>query len=131
MNRRPPLSKSEFEIVQLLWRLGEVRVCAVVDALPPDRRLDFFTVQTYLRRLKTKGYLKTRREGRADVYLPAIPPTRVLRQVVTDFLNRAFDGRVLPLMQHLVDDRGLSADEIQQLQAMLDQLKKGEVTNDR
>jgi hypothetical protein len=61
MPRRPSLSNSELQIWQVVGALGSARVRDVAQALPADRGLDFFTVQTYLRRLKAKGYLKTRR----------------------------------------------------------------------
>jgi predicted transcriptional regulator len=43
---------------------------------------------------------------------------------VVDFLDRVFDGEALPLMNHLIQDRGLSDEEIAGLQATLDRLKK-------
>src|SRR5271155_4759152 len=104
MAKRPPLSNSELEISRLVWQLGGAKVRDVVAALPADRGLDFFTVQTYLRRLKAKGYLKTRRDGRADVYLPAVKPASVIRQLTADFLTRTFSGKALPLMQYLIED---------------------------
>jgi predicted transcriptional regulator len=125
MPKRPALSNSELEISQLLWKLGSAKVRDVVAALPPERGLDFFTVQTYLRRLKTKGYVRTRREGRADVYYPAVERASVIRRITADFLHRAFAGEALPLMQHLIQDPGLSDREIAQLQATLDEFKRG------
>jgi BlaI family transcriptional regulator, penicillinase repressor len=124
MSKRSAVSKSELEISQIVWSLGSARVRDVVAALPEDRGLDFFTVQTYLRRLKAKGYLKTRREGRADVYLPAVKPASVIREITADFVDRAFGGEALPLMQQLIEDRGLSDGEIEQLQGILDELKR-------
>jgi BlaI family transcriptional regulator, penicillinase repressor len=124
MTKLAALSKSELEISRIVWRLGNAKVREVVEALPADRQLDFFTVQTYLRRLKAKGYLKTRREGRADVYFPAVKPTSVIREVIADFVDRTFGGDAGPLMQHLIEDRGLSDAEIDQLQDALDELKR-------
>src|SRR4051794_30037519 len=124
MATRPALARSELEVAQVVWRLGTARVRDVVDALPSDRKLDFWTVQTYLRRLKAKGYLRTQRQGRADVYSPAVRPGRVVRDAVKDFVDRVFGGDALPLMQHLIDDRGLSDEQIEQLQSKLDDLKK-------
>jgi BlaI family transcriptional regulator, penicillinase repressor len=123
MGKRPGLSKSELEVFGIAVKLGEARVRDVVAAMPGDRGLDFFTVQTYLRRLKIKGYLKTRREGRADVYLPAVKSAKVIRDVTADFLKRVFGGELLPLMQHLIEDHGLSDEQIDQLQAALDEFK--------
>jgi len=124
MTRRPPLPKSELEVARIVWDLKKATVREVLEALPEDRQLDFWTVQTYLRRLKTKGYLKTRREGRTNVYSPRISPERVVDEVVGDFLNRMFDGETLPLFQHLIEDRGLTDEEIDRLQQTLDELKR-------
>ena len=71
MAKRPAVAKSELEVAQIVWQLGEASVRQVLEALPPERGLDFKTVQTYLRRLEAKGYLRTRREGlRQDLRSP-------------------------------------------------------------
>jgi predicted transcriptional regulator len=121
--KRPAVSKAELEVARIVWQLGEARVRQVHEALPRGRKVDFWTVQTYLRRLKAKGYLKARRVGQGNVYSPAVQPKRVIGEVMDDFLERVFDGQLLPLFQHLIDSRGLTAEEIDQLQARLDELK--------
>ncbi len=55
MGKRPALAKSELELARIVWELGEATVRQVYEALPAERKLDFWTVQTYLRRLKAKG----------------------------------------------------------------------------
>ena len=124
MAKRAPLAKSELELARIVWNLGEATVRQVFEALPEDRDIDFWTVQTYLRRLARKGYLKTRRQGRNNVYQPRVKPGEVVREVVDDFLNRMFDGEMLPLFQQLIHDRGLSDEEIEELQKTLNKLKE-------
>jgi BlaI family penicillinase repressor len=124
MAKRPALAKSELEIVQVVWKLGEARVRDVVEVLKRRGPVDFWTVQTYLRRLKAKGYLRTRREGRTNIYSSAVRPKRVVSDVVADLVDRLFDGHALPLVQHLIEDRGLTDDDLAALQATLDELKK-------
>ena len=75
---RPPLAKSELEIVRIVWQLGEATVREVHEALPKERELDFWTVQTYLRRLRDKGYLEATRRGQGNVYTPAVQPGTVI-----------------------------------------------------
>ncbi len=123
MPKRAPPAKSELEVARIVWDLGKATVREVLEALPDERGLDFKTVQTYLRRLASKGYLRTERVGRVNVYRPMVRPGKVVGEVVEDFLVRLFDGQALPLFHHLVHDRGLSDQEIEQLQRMLDQLK--------
>ena len=123
MSKRPALAKSELEVAQLVWQLGQASVRQVLDALPAQRGLDFKTVQTYLRRLEAKGYLRSRRDGRAKVYLARVRPEQVVREVIDDFVRRLFGGETIPLFQHLIEDRGLSDVEIGELRAMLDRLE--------
>ena len=119
MVRRAGLSKAELEVARIVWSLGDATVRQVHEALPVDRRLDYKTVQTYLRRLEAKGYLATRRDGKSIRYRPRIRPTQVVRETVDDFVARLFDGEALPLVEHLIADRKLSPDEIARLRALL------------
>lgn len=123
------LPKSELEVARIVWRLKSATVRQVLEELPPERDLDFKTVQTYLRRLEAKGFLKSKRQGRSKVYLPKAQPDRVVRDVVDDFMERLFDGEAIPLLQHVIQDRGLTDEELRQLRAMLDQLEADD--NDR
>ena len=124
MKRLPPLPKSELEIARIVWELGQATVREVVDGLPEDRQLNFFTVQTYLRRLTDKGYLKVRKRGRANVYTQKVAPARVLRQVVDEFLNGVFDGEAVPLVHHLIREKQITDEDVDRLQAALDELKE-------
>jgi BlaI family transcriptional regulator, penicillinase repressor len=126
MAKRPVPAKSELEVARIVWDLGSTTVRQVLDALPKERELDFKTVQTYLRRLKAKGYLRTRREGRTMIYSPRVHPNRVIGEVVDDLMNRLFGGEVFPLFQHLIEDRGISDTEVRQLRGLLDRLEKEE-----
>lgn len=123
MAKRPAVSKAELEIARIVWDLGSATVRNVFERVDAARGLDFKTVQTYLRRLEAKGYLRTKLEGRSKVYSPKVRPGQVIRETVEDFVQRLFDGATLPLMQHLIQDRGISADEIQELREMLDHLE--------
>jgi predicted transcriptional regulator len=120
----PTPAKSELEVARIVWERDGATVRQVMEALPAGRRLDFKTVQTYLRRLAAKGYLRTRREGHSMVYLPRVQPGRVIGALVQDFIDRLFDGEAIPLFQHLIRDRGLSDDDIKALRAMLDEQER-------
>ncbi len=121
MARRPALSKAEMEVVRIVWNLGRATVRQAFDAFPPGRNIDFTTVQTYLRRLETKGYLRAKRQGRALAYRPRVRPDDVIRDTVGDLVNRLFDGQTVPLLHHLIRDRSIGKEEIQELREMIDQ----------
>lgn len=123
MGNRPALAKSELEIAQVVWNLGKATVRAVVEAMPPDRGLDFKTVQTYLRRLDEKGYLTATQEGRTNVYRAKVRPKTVVREMVGDFMERVFKGDPVPFVQNIIQEQGMSPEDIERLRTLLDELE--------
>jgi BlaI family transcriptional regulator, penicillinase repressor len=124
MTRRSALSKGEMEVARVVWQLGRATVRQAHDAMPKTRKMDFATVQTYLRRLEAKGYVGSSLSGHTRVYSPKILPTMVIRETVGDLIDRLFGGEALPLMQHLIEERGISAAEISELRRLLDRLEE-------
>ena len=122
MPPRPALSKSELRIARTIWQLGHATVGQVFQALPDDVEIDYSTVQTYIRRLEQKGYIRSSRTGRNKTYSPKVQPRRVIRETVDDLMERLFDGEVIPLMRHLIQDRGMEPSQIEQLREMLNEL---------
>ena len=124
MAQRPALSKGEMEVARALWDLGSATVRQVHEGLSADRRMEFATVQTYLRRLEAKGYVRATLDGRNRVYTARVKPQTVIRETLNDLVDRLFGGEALPLVRHLIEDRGISDAEIAELREMLDRLKK-------
>ncbi|MEX2111990.1 MAG: BlaI/MecI/CopY family transcriptional regulator [Pirellulales bacterium] len=120
MAKRATASRAELEMARIVWELGGATVRQVLEALPAERRLDYKTVQTYLRRLEAKGYLTSKRDGRTSVFRPRVRPAQVIRETVTDLVDRLFDGEALPLVEHLITDRKLTSDEIDKLRQLID-----------
>jgi predicted transcriptional regulator len=121
MTRRPALSRGELDVARVVWGLGEATVGQVFDAFAERKQIDYSTVQTYLRRLEAKGYLRTRRQGRNKIYRPRVGAGQVIRETIDDLLERLFDGQPLALWQHLVQERGITAEETRQLRQLLEQ----------
>ena len=120
MPKRPPVSKAEMEIARLVWKLGGATVRQVLERLPPGRNIEYKTVQTYLRRLEAKGYLRGKKKGRATFYGVRVRAERVIRETIHEFVKRLFDGDPLPLMEHLISDSGLTPEESDRLRELLD-----------
>lgn len=118
---RPALSKGEMEVARCVWELKQATVREVHELLSTQRDIDFSTVQTYLRRLADKGYLKSGKRGRTLVYSPRVRAGTVIRETIDDLVDRLFSGDTMPLFRHLIETRKISEDEIQQLRDMLDQ----------
>jgi predicted transcriptional regulator len=124
MSERPALSKGEMEVARVLWELGQATVRQVHQAFPDDREIDFATVQTYLRRLETKGYVSGRLEGRTRIYSPKVEPRKVIGKTIDDLIERLFGGETLPLVRHLIEDRGISHADLAELRQLIDRLER-------
>ena len=114
----PALSPSETEILRLVWQLDKATVQDVCDKLPAKRKIAYATVQTLLRRLEKKGYLKHRIRGKAHVFFAAVKSENVIKRSVNDFLDRLFGGDPIPLMQYLAEHGKIDADDIEKLKRL-------------
>jgi predicted transcriptional regulator len=124
MTDRPALSKGEMEVARVLWDLRRATVRQVFEAFPPERSIDFASVQTYLRRLEGKGYIRGELEGRVRVYTPRVRPTTVIRETVKELVDRLFGGETLPLVRHLIEDRGLREEDLVELRRLIGRLEE-------
>jgi BlaI family penicillinase repressor len=118
--RLPALSPSETEILRLVWQLDKATVQDVCDKLPAKRKIAYATVQTLLRRLEKKGYLKHHIRGKAHVFFAAVKSENVIKRSVNDFLDRLFGGDPIPLMQYLAEHGKIDADDIEKLKRLAD-----------
>jgi len=116
----PALSPSETEILRLVWQLNKATVQDVCDKLPAKRKIAYATVQTLLRRLEKKGYLRHRIRGKAHVFFAAVESENVIKRSVNDFLDRLFGGDPIPLMQYLAEHGKIDADDIEKLKRLAD-----------
>ena len=116
----PALSPAETEILRFVWQLEPATVQEICDSLPKDRSIAYATVQTLLRRLEKKGYVRHEVQGKAHLFSAAVKREHVIKRTVGDFVQRLFGGDPLPLMLHLADQSDLNADDIDELKKLID-----------
>lgn len=126
MTERPGLSKGEMDVARVLWEIGtSATVRQVHERLSESRDIDIATVQTYLRRLESKGYATSKLKGRARIYSARAKSRTVIRETVDDLVQRLFGGDSLPLVRHLIEDRGIDADGLDELRQLIDRMESG------
>ena len=105
-----PLSRTEWTIMQICWRLGRATARQVHEA--SDRRRDYRTVKTLLDRIAAKGFLRIEKLGRLSLFVPAVTRQRALSEVITDFVDDVLERSVAPLYLHLAERDDLSPEEV-------------------
>ena len=114
-----PLTPLELEIMKVLWETGPANVQTVQQTL--ERPLAYTTVQTMLNVLHRKGHVKRSLKQKAYFYRPALSRADVVKQTMTDVLDRLFSGSASSMMMTLLKTKQLSQDELARVRAMLDE----------
>ena len=105
--------------MQIVWQRPAVTVRDVYEELLKRRKIAYTTVMTMMGILEAKGYLKRNRDAKAYVYRPTKGKSKVLGSMVSDFVNRVFDGSAKPLLVHLVENEHLSQEELDEIAGLL------------
>ncbi len=113
------LGAAESEVLNIVWKLKEATVQQIWAELPADRPIASATVQTMLRRLRDKGYVKSKVAGKAHVFSPAIKREKVITKTVSDLVARFFGGDAVPLVMHLAKSRQIDQEDLKRLQDIL------------
>ena len=101
--------------MKVIWKLEKANVRQVYETLLERRRIAYTTVMTMMNILEQKGYLTKRQVDRAYVYQPAQPQKQVIRSMVREFLDRVFNGSAEPLVAHLLEDRRLTEEDLEEI----------------
>jgi predicted transcriptional regulator len=113
------LTEAELRLMRILWRRGESAVNDLVAAIPDGEPLAYNSVLTTIRILEQKGYVDHRQEGRAFIYRPIVAEQEASRSEVKHVLNRFFGNSREQLLLSLLDDSGISRDDLERLKAAI------------
>ena len=120
----PPLTERQLEIMEVVWESGEASVFEVREALSEHRDVARTTVRTLMERLEASGWLTHRVVGRTCFYTASVPREATVGQKVLDVVDRVCGGSPEQLMSALLEYRGLKKDEIDRIEAMLEEARK-------
>ena len=112
------LTAGELELLEVLWAHAGVTISEAQTAL--GREIGYTTVQTRLNRLVEKR-VAAKSDERPTRYSAAVSSDEVSRDDLDSLLDRVTSGRVVPLIAHLVRDRDLSPDELDEIRQLIDQ----------
>lgn len=126
MTRDPKIPDAEADVLTVLFDAGEATARTVRETLSKKRPMAHGTVVTLLRRLEDRGLVKRRKadEGKAFVYRPTRAHARTFGPAVSALMQRAFGGKPAALVASLFETRPPSSDEIDELEALVERLRR-------
>ncbi len=112
---RRSMSPLEDIVMNVIWARGPCTADDVRKALLRNQPMKDSTVRTVLRRLEEKGYVVHEVSGRTYVYRQRVAARRAATQAVRQIVDRFCAGSVEQLLVGMVDDRILTALELEKL----------------
>ena len=110
-----PLTELQQAILDVLWAQGPATADDVRKALKPRHPLTDSSVRTLLRRLEARGFLSHRTEGKVFIYRAEMRAQSVAARAVQAIIRRFCAGSVEQFITGMVDERIVSAEELQRL----------------
>lgn len=117
-----PLGETEMEILHHVWSLKRATVAEVKERIELERPVAYTTVMTVMRNLSDKGFLSFEKDGAQYVYSANRQPAEVKQSLLQDLLVKVFRGSPTALIQTLVADESLSAEERERIRSLIDRM---------
>ena len=120
------LPPAESDVIACLHRLGEATARQIREALELYRPMRHESVLSLLKRLEAKQLVCKRKGpvGKAFVYRTRQKPQATFRGLIRQLLHRAFSGDSVALMAALYETKAPTADELDKLEELLNELRK-------
>jgi predicted transcriptional regulator len=119
--RKP--TDAELTILRVLWGRGPSTVRQVAELL--NREAGYTTVLKLLQIMTEKGLVVRDESARTHVYEAAYTEDQTQRQLVTDLLDRAFDGSAAKLVLQALASNKTSPQELDEIRKLLNKQRGG------
>lgn len=118
-------TKSELEILQVLWKHGPSTVRFVNDELNSRKREVNYTSTLKLMQIMTdKGILVRDESNMKHIYAPAHPEEKVKGQLLNRFVDSLYNGSSASLVMQLLGNKKPSRKELDAIRELLDTMDK-------
>jgi predicted transcriptional regulator len=119
------LTKSEEQVMQILWQLKHGFLKDIMDKMP-EPKPHSNTVATILKILIDKGFVNFEVQGRNNLYKPAVSKTDYGKKSINQLVKGYFEGSPAKLLSHFVNENKLNQED---LEALLEQIKNAKNNN--
>lgn len=122
--KQQTLTKSEMQVMNILWDLNRGACVNDILAQYPDPKPAYTTIATFLKILTQKGFVEHKKgTGKLLIYSPLITREKYRRQVMEEVKDDFFGNSFKSMFSFFVREEHLTAEDIQEL---IDQIKEEE-----
>lgn len=117
-------TKSELEILQVLWTGGAATVRAVNEELNKKREVAYSSTLKIMQLMHAKGMLLRDKSEMTHIYFAAIKEEPTKKILLRKFIDALYNGSPSQLMMQLLGDSKKSKKELALLKELVDKLDK-------
>jgi BlaI family transcriptional regulator, penicillinase repressor len=112
----------ELEILKVLWADGPSSVRDVWKRLAASREIGYTSVLKIMQIMRDKGLVVCDAGQRPQIFRPKQPRKATLKQLAGDLVERVFGGSASLLLQHVIENKKATRQELDEIRALLDQI---------
>lgn len=118
------ISKSEFEVLEALWKEFPASAAQIVERLNAIKPWHDKTVKTLLNRMVKKQAISYEKVQRTYYYSPLFARDEYTLKESKSLLQRMFSGRLTPLVSNFAKSDELSKQDVDELKQLIEQWEK-------
>ncbi|MGI9056604.1 MAG: BlaI/MecI/CopY family transcriptional regulator [Pyrinomonadaceae bacterium] len=124
MTKQNKPTKSELDILSILWEKDAATVREVYEGISERKLTSYTTVLKLMQIMFEKGLVKRDDSNRAHIYSAKQPQEQTQKNLVSDLLEKAFRGSALKLVQHVLETKPASAEELAEIRQLINEAEQ-------
>lgn len=123
-NKKIEPTKSELEILQVLWEHGPSSVRFVMQEINKIRELNYTATLKLMQLMVDKGILKRDESKMQHIYHVMEDEQQTKEHLLDKFLDTLYKGSPANLLMQLAGNKKTSREDLKEMKALLDELEK-------
>ncbi|MDQ3800017.1 MAG: BlaI/MecI/CopY family transcriptional regulator [Acidobacteriota bacterium] len=115
---------AELEILDILWERGQATVREVHEIINQRKPTIYTTVLKLMQIMHEKGLVERDDSSKAHVYCARLSQDETQKTLVSDLLEKAFRGSALRLVQHVLESKPASREELTEIRKLIAEAEK-------
>ena len=117
-------TESELEILQVLWNRGLASVREVHEELAKTKDVGYTTTLKLMQIMNEKGLVKRDDSVKTHIYQAAVSREKTQKHLLGKMINTVFGGSTTQLVMQALGNHKASPDELEEIQQLIENLKK-------